>query len=593
MTVRVEDGQGGSNTIEITINLTDVREPPETPDPPSVSAASSTSLTVTWTEPTNTGSDINDYDIQYREGDSGGFTPWTHNSAERTATITNLTPRTRYEVQVKARNDEGASDWSPSGTGSTGANGRPVFTDGSSATRALDENTTGVQDVGDPVSATDPENTTLTYSLEGTDADAFTINSRSGQLRTKSDQTYDHETTPRYVVSVKATDGHSGEGAILVLINLNDVNEPPAFTSDATFETVENGTRVGAVIARDEDSADDITNYTITGGADRDLLEIDSGGALTFKNAPDFEDPKDSGRNNQYSVAVTATGGTGGRALTAQQTITVTVTDVNEPPVFTSDDAFKVKENQQIVGRVTAQDADRNDGITGYEVTGGADGSRFEIAGTNQLRFKDDPDFERPADAGGNNENIVEVTATGGAGTREMTGTQTITVTVEDVDEPPGKPDPPTVSDETESSLTVTWTEPANTGPRHHQLPCTIPRQRRVYRLAGHRPVPDPHDHRLEFGQHLPDPGTGGERRREGRVVQFGQRDHAPDRWHLRPHRAGARRDRGASPRKQLRRRDRGPPGRDYRPHVDFQGHLSTTGGRFFRADRLARALPE
>ena len=420
--VRVEDGQGGSNTIEVAINLIDQQEPPETPSAPSVSAASSTSLTVTWDEPANTGPDIDDYDVQYREGDSGGFTSWTHNSAERTATITNLTPRTSYEVQVKARNAEGTSDWSPSGTGSTGANGRPIFADGSSATRALDENTTGVQNIGDPVSATDPENTTLTYSLEGTDKDAFTIDTGSGQLRTKSDQTYDHEATPRYVLSIKATDGHGGSSTILVLINLNDVNEPPAFTSDATFETVENGTRVGAVVARDEDSADDITNYTITGGADRDL---------------------------------------------------------------------------------------------------------FEIAGTNQLRFKDAPDFERPADAGGNNEYIVEVTATGGTGTREMTGTQTITVTVEDVDEPPGKPDPPTVSDETESSLTVTWTEPANTGPRRHQLPCAIPHQRRVHRLAGHRPVPDPHDHGLEFGQHLPDPGTGGERRRKGCVVQFGQRDDA------------------------------------------------------------------
>ena len=259
---------------------------------------------MTWDEPANTGPDIDDYDVQYREGDSGGFTSWTHNSAERTATITNgRTPRTSYEVQVRARNDEGTSDWSPSGTGSTHPNQPPVFTDGSSATRRLDENTTGVQNIGDPVSATDPENTTLTYSLEGTDADAFTINSRSGQLRTKSDQTYDHETTPRYVLSIKATDGHGGSSTILVLINLNDVNEPPAFTSDATFETVENGTRVGAVVARDEDSADDITNYTITGGADRDLLEIDSAGALTFKDAPNFEDPADNGRNNSYSVA--------------------------------------------------------------------------------------------------------------------------------------------------------------------------------------------------------------------------------------------------------------------------------------------------
>ena len=234
--VRVQDGQGGSNTIEVAINLIDQQEPPGDPAAPSVSAASSTSLTVTWTEPTNTGPDIDDYDIQDREGDSGNFTSWTHNSADRTATITGRSPGRSYEVQVRASNDEGASDWSPSGTGSTGANEAPVFTDGSSATRALDENTTGVQNIGDPISATDPENTSLTYSLEGTDADAFTINSRSGQLRTQSDQTYDYEAKPRYVVDVKATDGHSGEHTITVLINLNDVNEPPAFTSDAAFE---------------------------------------------------------------------------------------------------------------------------------------------------------------------------------------------------------------------------------------------------------------------------------------------------------------------------------------------------------------------
>ena len=344
----------------MTINLIDEQEPPGDPAAPSVIPASSTSLTVTYDEPANTGPDIDDYDIQYREGDSGGFTSYTHNGAELAATITGRSPGTSYEVQVRAHNDEGTSDWSPSGTGSTHPNQPPVFTDGSSTTRALDENTTGVQNIGDPVSATDPENTALTYSLEGTDADAFTINSRSGQLRTKSDQTYNYEAKPRYVLSIKATDGHGGSSTITVLINLNDVNEPPEFTSDAAFETGENGTRVGEVVARDEDSADDITNYTITGGADRDLFEIANTDELHFKDAPNFEDPTDNGRNNQYNVTVTATGGAGGRALTAQQTITVTV---------------------------------------------------------------------------------------------------------EDVDEPPGKPDPPTVSDETENSLTVTWTEPVNTGP--------------------------------------------------------------------------------------------------------------------------------
>ena len=465
VTVRVEDGQGGSNTIAVTINLDDEQEPPETPAAPSVSAASSTRLAVTWTEPANKGPDISDYDLRYRQGDSGGFGSWRHDSAERTATITSLTPDSTYQVQVLARNDEGASDWSSSGTGSTSPNQLPVFTDGSSATRRLDENTTGVQAIGDPVGATDPENTTLTYSLGGTDAEAFAIDTRNGQLRTDRDETWDYETKPTYSVSVKAEDGHGGDRSIPVFIDLNDLNEAPEFTSDAAFEAAENQSLAGRVTAEDLDSGDHITDYTPTGGADRDRFEINSGGTLTFKDDPDFENPANSRRNNQYSVVVTATGGAGGRALTARQTITVTVTDENERPAFTSQDTFEVKENNRFAGRVVAQDLDRDDVVTGYEITGGADENDFEITSTNELRFQEDPDFERPADAGGDNEYSVEVEATGGAVPRDLTATQTVTVLVEDEAEPPGQSDPPSVSDETESSLKVSWDEPANTGP--------------------------------------------------------------------------------------------------------------------------------
>ena len=332
VTVRVEDGQGGSNTIEVTINLTDQQEKPGIPDAPGVSAASSTSLTATWDEPANTGPDVNDYDVQYREGDSGGFSSWTHNGADRTATITDRTPGTSYQVQVLARSPEGTSDWSESGTGSTSPNQLPIFTDGSGATRELAENTAGVKDVGDPVGATDPEKTTLTYALEGTHADTFSIDTRSGQLRTRTGKTYDYEATPRFSVDVKATDGHGGDRSIPVSIDLTDLNEVPVFTGAATFEAPENQSFAGRVTAEDLDRDDAITDYTITGGSDRDKLEVNSGGALTFKDDPDFETPTDAGRNNGYVVEVTVTGGSGGRALTTEQAITVNVTDENEPP---------------------------------------------------------------------------------------------------------------------------------------------------------------------------------------------------------------------------------------------------------------------
>ena len=463
--VRVEDGQGGSNTIAVRINLTDQQERPGTPDAPSVSAASSTSLEVTWDEPANTGPDINDYDVQYREGDSGGFSGWTHNSAERTATITGRTPGTSYQVQVLARSPEGTSDWSESGTGSTDPNQLPTFTDGLGATRTVAENTTGVKDIGDPVGATDPEMTPLTYALEGTHADSFSIDTRSGQLKTRSGRTYDFEALSRYSVNVKATDGHGGEGSIPVSIDLTDLNEAPVFTGEPTLEATENQSFAGRVSADDLDQGDAITDYTLTGGSDRSRLEISNTGALTFRDDPDFERPVDAGSNNSYVVEVTATGGSGGRALTAAQTVTVNVTDENEPPVFTIEDTFKVTENTRFAGLMVAQDVDAGDAITGYAVTGAADGDLFEIASTNQLRFKEDPDFETPADAGSNNDYSVVVEATGGSGTREMPGTKTVVVLVKDDVEPPGKPDPPTVSGETESSLTVSWDAPENQGP--------------------------------------------------------------------------------------------------------------------------------
>ena len=541
VTVRVDDGQGGSNTIEVAIHLTDQQEPPETPSAPGVSAASSTSLTVTWSEPANTGPDISDYDIQYRLRDTGSFRGWTHNSAERSATIDRLIPDSTYQVQVRARNPEGASGWSPSGSGTTDPNGLPVFADGSSATRSLDENTAGVQTVGDPVSATDAEGTTLTYSLEGADADSFTVDTRNGQLRTRSGQTWDFETKSRYSVDVKAIDGHKGERTIPVTIDLNDLNEAPVFTSAAALEAAENQALAGQVEAEDLDAADGITGYTITGGADQSLLEVNSGGSLTFQEAPDFESPSDAGGNRQYNVTVTATGGTGGRALTASQSIAITLTDVNEPPVFTSADTFEVKENVRLAGRIAARDVDAADGITGYAVTGGADQDDFEIAGTNQLRFTADPDFERPADSGGGNDYSVEVTATGGADPRDMTAAKTVVVLVEDVNEPPAQPDPPAVSDETESSLTVSWDEPDNTGP-------VISNYHVQYRRSGaYIPWSDSgaarssHDHRPALQLDLQHPGAGQERRGRGTLVECRQRpdapraDGLPRRLHLNP----------------------------------------------------------
>ena len=108
-------------------------------------------------------------------------------------------------------------------------------------------------------------------------------------------------------------------------------NEGPEFTSDDAVDVQENTTSVLTVQAVDSD--DSIQRYDIVGGADASKFSLNpSTGALAFRTAPNFEVPQAAGGGNNYMVVVRATSGTGSRVKTIDQTITVTVTDVNEKP---------------------------------------------------------------------------------------------------------------------------------------------------------------------------------------------------------------------------------------------------------------------
>ena len=129
LTVEVTDGYyGGTVTSDIEIHLIDVDEPPSAPDAPTVSpvSGSTSSLSVAWTAPDNTGKpDIESYDLQYRKGTSGLFTDGPQDVADTMAIIDGLDANASYEVQVRATNDEGDGLWSSAGTGSTSADTTP------------------------------------------------------------------------------------------------------------------------------------------------------------------------------------------------------------------------------------------------------------------------------------------------------------------------------------------------------------------------------------------------------------------------------------------------------------------------------------
>ena len=97
-------------------------------------------------------------------------------------------------------------------------NADPEFATATTA-REVAEGTVLGRNVGAPVRATDADDDTLSYSLSGTDAVSFAINSR-GQITTRA--VLDAATKSTYTVTVTADDGNGGTDTISVTITVTE-----------------------------------------------------------------------------------------------------------------------------------------------------------------------------------------------------------------------------------------------------------------------------------------------------------------------------------------------------------------------------------
>ena len=278
----------------------------------------------------------------------------------------------------------------------------PVFTDGSSTTRLVAENTAAGQNIGTAVAATDVDSgTTLAYTLGGTDASSFSIVSTSGQLQTNA--ALDYETKSSYTVTVDVSDGNNGLDRITVTINVTDTdeagNDPPTFTegSSTTRSVVENtaaSTNIGDPVAATDSDSGDILRYTLGGTDAASFSIVSTSGQLQTKAALDYE------TDSSYEVTVSVSDGNGG-SDSIDVTINVTDTDEagNDPPTFTegSSTTRSVVENTaastNIGDPVAATDSDSGD-ILRYTL-GGTDAASFSIVSTSgQLQTKAALDYE-------------------------------------------------------------------------------------------------------------------------------------------------------------------------------------------------------
>ena len=167
--------------------------------------------------------------------------------------------------------------------------------------------------------------------------------------------------------------------------------------------------------------------YSISGGLDALHFTIDAQtGVLSFVDTPNFEAPGDSSADNVYDVEVTASDGT----LSASQALAITITNVNEAPVFTSATSFVALENGYFAALLAAADPEGNP-IT-YSITGGEDYFKLSVnSQTGQLSFVTAPNFEAPTDLGQDGTYKIDVRATDGT----LSVTQTFSITIGNVNE--------------------------------------------------------------------------------------------------------------------------------------------------------------
>ena len=355
-----------------------------------------------------------------------------------------------------------------------GANRAPAFGE-ALYERTVAENEAADANVGDVITATDPDNDpaatppgtagtdVLQYSLTGTDSKHFEIGN-DGQIATVAsldfEKPLDSNRDSVYSFSLAATDSSGRTGTTRVAISVTNVGETPAAAA-ATRSVAENapiGTKLGDPISLDTSGDSTSLTYALTGTEDDAKFNINrTTGQITVKRSLNFEGTAGEGDqcdDDSCDVTVTVTGAIPGEAdETTTIDVTISVTNVNEAPEYPETATRYVVENtasDRTLGNPVRLNTDGDTAATGGDTDavvatdpdagdrlaytlGGPDAMYFVIyKATGQIITKELLDYEGLPSSDKSYD--VTVTATDRMG---LSDSINLTIEVVDVNEPP------------------------------------------------------------------------------------------------------------------------------------------------------------
>ncbi|HIF9184045.1 TPA: retention module-containing protein, partial [Photobacterium damselae] len=381
-TVVVDDGNGGRDTIAVTVNVTPVNDAPVGEN---VSAETQEETAVTGQL---TATDV--------DGDNLTFKPGTNPE--------------NGQVTVNA---DGSWEYVPN----TDFNGEDSFTvvvddgNGGTDTITVTVNVTPVNDapVGEDVSAETPEETAVTGQLTATDVDGDNLTFKPGSDPTNGQVTVNPDGSWEYVpkpdfngedsFTVVVDDGNGGTDTITVTVNVTPVNDAPV-GENVSAETQEETAVTGQLTATDADG----DNLTFKPGTNPEngSVTVNPDGSWEYIPNPDF--------NGEDSFTVVVDDGNGG---TDTITVTVNVTPINDAPVG-EDVTAETQEETAVSGQLTATDVD-GDNLTfklgtnpeNGNVTVNPDGSWEYVPNTD---FNGEDSFTVVVDDGNGGRDTITVT---------------------------------------------------------------------------------------------------------------------------------------------------------------------------------------
>ncbi len=310
----VSDGQGGTATATLTVDVVAVNDAPESLPIPDVTNEDNQSVSV------DTGSFFSDLD-----GDTLTFgvtgLPDGLSIDPATGIISGTIDRDAsqpnggvYSVTVTGTDPDGLTTsqtftWTVTNPAPTAVND----------TATTDEDTS--VDINVLANDTDPDGDPLTVTMATALNGTVTI-APDGTLTYVPDANFNGSDTITYVIS----DGNGGTSTAAVDVTVNAVNDPPVAVDDVATTNEDTPVTIG-VLGNDTDIDGDPLTVTAATSPDGTVV-INPDGTITFTPNPNFNGPT--------TISYTISDGNGG---TSTATVSVTVDAVNDPPVANMDSA--------------------------------------------------------------------------------------------------------------------------------------------------------------------------------------------------------------------------------------------------------------